>query len=300
MIPRISVLMPVWNGERYLAAAIDSILAQTFKDFELIVVDDGSTDHTVEILRSFSDPRLQIHHLDHGGIVMALNYGVEQARAIWIARQDADDISFPRRLEMQWNAINRHDSAVLCHTEAELNVMDGNIPDHARFPKTRAFTALRLCYQSPIIHSTVVFRKDAFLAAGGYRPDERHAEDFALWGRLLELGDFIGLRTPLVQFRLHAESVSKQNPETQIRLATRIGTDHCHRFMRLDEADAARANALLLTAPCNRAWRDWWWFLTRCTPRLRWKSAEAFAWLLWQTAKMCLPAFRLDRVVRDS
>ena len=102
MTPRISIIMPVWNGEKFIAAAVDSLLAQTFTDFELLVIDDGSTDHTPEILRGYTDPRVRIFRLDHAGIVVALNHGLAQARADWIARLDADDLSLPRRLELQW------------------------------------------------------------------------------------------------------------------------------------------------------------------------------------------------------
>ncbi len=286
MAPSVSVVMPVWNGEKHLAAAIDSILGQTFKDFELIVVDDGSTDRTAEILRSYSDSRLQIHRLDHGGIVTALNHGVAQARAPWIARHDADDVSFPGRLEAQWNALQRNADAVLCHTDVELNVEDGTLPGHARFPRTRAFTALRLCYQCPITHSSVIFRKDVFLAAGGYRPEERHAEDFALWGRLLERGDFIGLRTPLVRFRLHQQSVSKQNLETQSRLTNQIAIGHCQRYMRLDQTEAERAYKILSVPPHGRQWQDWRWLVTHCAPRMRWQSGEMWVWIAFQTLKL--------------
>ncbi|HEY5345943.1 MAG TPA: glycosyltransferase family 2 protein, partial [Verrucomicrobiae bacterium] len=116
MAPRISIIMPVWNGEKFLAAAVDSLLAQTFSDFELLVIDDGSTDRTPEILRAYADPRLRVLRLDHGGIVVALNHGLSQAGADWIARLDADDISLPRRLELQWQAVNRRPRTVLCHT----------------------------------------------------------------------------------------------------------------------------------------------------------------------------------------
>ena len=87
--------MPVWNGERYLREAVDSILNQTMDDFELLVIDDGSTDSTPDILRSYADPRLHVHRLEHAGIVVALNHGLTHARAEWIARLDADDISQP-------------------------------------------------------------------------------------------------------------------------------------------------------------------------------------------------------------
>ncbi|HZI31550.1 MAG TPA: hypothetical protein VFF11_04365, partial [Candidatus Binatia bacterium] len=89
-------------------------------------------------------------------------------------------------------------------------------------------------------------------------------------------------------FRLHPQSVSQKNLELQTALAGRIGSVHCRKFMNLNETDAGRANELLLTSPRDRAIRDWFWFLTRCAPRLRWKSFESLGWLLWQTIKVIL------------
>lgn len=285
MSPRISVIMPVWNGEKYLRAAVDSILNQTLADLELIVIDDGSTDGTAEILRSYSDPRLQVRRLEHAGIVVALNHGLACARSDWVARLDADDISLPHRLETQWQALAQRPKAVLCHTEVDFIGETEPTARRARLPRTRALTALRLCYQCPIVHSSVLFHKPTALAVGGYLPEERHAEDFSLWGRMLERGEFIGLPERLVKFRLHPLSVSQQNLELQKALAQKIGTAHCRKFMGLDEAEARRANALLLLLPRERAFRDWLWFLTSCAPRLRWKSLEAIFWLGRQTLR---------------
>lgn len=278
--------MPVWNGEKYLRAAVDSILNQTFTDLELIVIDDGSTDATPEILRSYSDPRLRVHRLDHAGIVVALNHGLAEARADWVARLDADDVSRPHRLGTQWAALARKPGAVLCHSDVDFVGEGAAATRRARLPRTRALTALRLCYQCPIVHSSVLFHKPAALAVGGYLPAERHAEDFSLWGRMLERGEFIGLPERLVDFRLHPQSVSQQNLAPQKALAQEIGMAHCRKFMGLSEAEARRANALLLVAPRERAVRDWFWFLTCCVPRLRWQSMETFGWLLWQTLKI--------------
>jgi glycosyltransferase involved in cell wall biosynthesis len=286
MHPRISILMPVWNGETFLAAAVDSLLAQTFTDFELLVIDDGSTDRTAEILQDYTDPRLRVLRLDHAGIVVALNRGMSAAQADWIARLDADDISEPRRLERQWQAVSRHPRAVLCHTAITFFGGGDITPGKTRLPRSRSFTALRLCHQCPVVHSTVLFKKSVALAAGGYLPEERHAEDFSLWGRMLEMGEFIALPEKLVRFRVHQQSVSRQNLEAQQALARRIGTRHCQKFFQHDESEAIRANALLLTASNERSWRDWWWFLTRCAPRLRWQSAETLGWLTWQTLKL--------------
>jgi glycosyltransferase involved in cell wall biosynthesis len=280
--------MPVWNGEPFIAAALDSLLTQTFKDFELLVIDDGSTDRTPEILRACADPRLRVLRLDHAGIVVALNHGLAQARADWVARQDADDISEPRRLERQWQALSRRPQAVLCHTSVS-NFGEG--ADTIRspwLPRSRSFTALRLCFQCPIAHSTVLFKKAVAVEVGGYVPEERHAEDFSLWGRMLERGEFIGLPKKLVRFRVHPQSVSHQNLAAQRALARKIGIKHCRRFLGLGEAEAVRANTLLLAASRERSPRDWWWFLTHCAPHLRWQSTETFGWLLWQTAKVIL------------
>jgi len=286
MGPLISIIMPVWNGEKFLAAAVDSLWAQTFKDFELLVIDDGSTDRTPEILRAYANPRLRVLRLEHAGIVVALNHGLTEARADWIARLDADDIAEPRRLELQWQAVSRQPCAVLCHTEATFFGERSVTAGEARLPRSRGFMALRLCYQCPIVHSSVLFKKNVALAVGGYLPEERHAEDFSLWGRMLEQGEFVALPEKLVRFCLHEQSISRRHIATQQALAREIGARHCRKFMDLNPAAAIRANALLLAAPNARAWSDWWWFLTRCAPRLRWHSAETFGWLLWQTVKL--------------
>jgi glycosyltransferase involved in cell wall biosynthesis len=286
MSPRISVLMPVWNGEAFLAAAVDSVFGQTLEDFELLVVDDGSTDRTPEILRQYTDPRLRVIPSEHAGIVIALNHGIAQARADWIARLDADDISKPQRLEAQWRAVSKNPKAVLCHSNVEHFGENAPTTKPARLPRSRSFTALRLCYMCPISHSSVLFNKAVALAAGGYQPEERHAEDFSLWGRMLERGTFVGLSEKLVRFRSHAQSVSQRNLETQKTLTRRIGARHCRNFMRLDEVAANRANDVLATPADQRSWRNWWWFLTRCAPRLRWKSVETLSWLLRQSLKV--------------
>jgi hypothetical protein len=155
----------------------------------------------------------------------------------------------------------------------------------ARIPRTRSLMALKLCFQSPIVHTTVLFKKAAALAVGGYLPGERHAEDFSLWGRLVEQGEFIALPERLVRFRLHDQSVSQKNLEIQRALTRQIGIRHCQKFMRVNSAEAVRVNTLLLTAARDRAWRDWWWFLTRCVPRLRWLSIETIGWCTSQTGK---------------
>jgi glycosyltransferase involved in cell wall biosynthesis len=286
--PSVSIVMPVWNGEKYLAASLQSVWAQTFTDFELIVVDDGSTDATAKILSECLDPRLRVCRLPHGGIVQALNHGLQQARAGWIARLDADDLALPERLARQWRALQKNPAAVLCHTGVEF-INEAGLPVcRLRMPRSRSLLAMRLCFQCPIVHSTVMFKQAVAVAVGGYLPADRHAEDYSLWGRMLCRGEFIGLPEKLVRFRVHPYSVSRQNQEFQQVLAKKIGVAHCRQFMRLSAADAVRANAILAALPAQRGRREWGWFLARCAPRLRWKSLEVIAWWVVQTLRTCI------------
>lgn len=285
--PKISIVMPVWNGEKYLREAVDSLLAQTFGDFELIVLDDGSTDSTPEILASYRDPRVRIVRLDHVGLIPAETIGVANARAEWIARQDADDISHPARLQKQWDAIVRRPRAVFSYTGVRRigEISQGRKTGH--FPRSRALLAMKLCSQNPFTHSSVLFRKTAFKAAGEY--DQRdYAEDYALWGRMFEMGEFVGVAGPLVAYRVHASSVSSTNAAVVQQHAAEIALRHCCRFMQLSPEEGRRAFEILTTAPEKRSWSEWLWFLRHCVPRLRWKSAELYAWLGSQTVRVVL------------
>lgn len=272
--------MPVWNGERYLAEAIRSILDQTLRDFEFIILDDGSTDRTPEILAEFAalDSRIRIIPLEHEGIVTALNRGVIESRAQWIARMDADDISHPERLARQWAAIKKNPRAILCHTHTHIIGDPAYVTKAGRFIRSQALIALRLCFQCPIVHPTVMFRKDAFLECGGYRQEERHAEDFALWGRMLSQGPVVGVPEPSLDFRVHGASISKQQAATQESLSQRIAARHCASFMNLDEAQALRAYRAIQARFVTHPVREWLWFTIHCLPRMRWQSLEMWAW----------------------
>lgn len=272
--------MPVWNGERYLTEAIRSILAQTFRDFEFIILDDGSTDRTPEILAEFAslDSRIRIIPLEHEGIVTALNRGVAESRAQWIARMDADDVSHPERLARQWAAVGKNPRAVLCHTHTLIIGDPAYITKAGRFIRSHALIALRLCFQCPIIHPTVMFRKDVFLECGGYRQEERHAEDFSLWGRMIVHGPVVGVLEPSLDFRVHGASISKQQATTQEALSQQISARHCALFMNLDEARAVRAYRAIQGAFVPDPVREWFWFVLNCLPKMRWHSLEMWAW----------------------
>ena len=285
-MPQISIVMPVRNSEPFLAPAIKGILEQTFKDFELIVVDGGSTDRTLDILSGYKEPRIRVFQ-EPLEITPARNFGIAQSQSPWIAAHDSDDVSLPRRLEMQLNALHKTPGAVLSYTGASAI---GNIKaagGKSRFPTTRAYLAMRLCYQFPMVHSTVMFSREAAVAVGGYT--WRWAEDYGLVSRLVERGMSVGVPEKLVNFRLHPNSNTHKLLSEMNAMAVDIAVDNCRRLMRLSDADARRAQAALVNRGQPGQWTEWSWFLRYCVPRFPWKSPELYAWLGLQTAKLLRP-----------
>lgn len=279
--------MPVWNGEVHLREAIDSILAQTFRDFEFIILDDGSTDATPSILEEYQkrDPRIRIIQLTHEGIVVALNRGVQEAKAEWIARMDCDDVAHPMRFEKQLACIAQNSNAVLCHTSV-LHIGETHLIRGAgHFMRSKALLALRLCHHSPIIHPTVMFRKSIFNKIGGYLPEERHAEDYGLWGRMLENGDVVGVPEALLHYRVHSNSISKKQSETQETLTQIIAKRHSASFAGLSESDAMKTYWILRGDQKEHPIRNWFWFLFFCAPKFKWQSLEMWLWLGSQTLR---------------
>ena len=188
-VPTVSVLLPVYNGAAYLQAAIDSVLAQTFTDFEVIIIDDGSADATPQILAAFTDPRIKSVRQDNAGLVTALNRGIALAQGRYLARQDHDDLSLPTRFEKQVAFLDAHPDHALLGTRSQIwrgEDPTGRGHDHAVDDASLRFDLL---FDSPFVHSSVMMRTDAVRAAGGYSRDPAHQppEDYELWSRLSPL-----------------------------------------------------------------------------------------------------------------
>jgi glycosyltransferase involved in cell wall biosynthesis len=236
--PLISVVMPVRNGERFLAASIDSIRAQSVGDFDLIVIDDGSTDRTADILASYAivDSRIRVHRQEPSGLVSALNAGSGLARAAYIARMDADDIASPVRFERQISFLE---------SEPRVDVLGSAIvvideTDRPLFPVRYALTdaAIRrtLAMGTAFAHPSVMLRRDALLAVGGYRrPFDEYATDYDLWLRLSERCTLANLRDVLVRYRYHPGSVTAHNMPQQV-LAL-VAADASARIRRSGQRD---------------------------------------------------------------
>jgi GT2 family glycosyltransferase len=221
----ITVLMPVHNVERYLPAALDSVLGQTWTDFELLVVNDGSTDGTRAILAGRRDPRLRVVDLPPGGLAAALRCGVELARGRYLARMDGDDEALPHRLAVQKAWLDRAPRTVLVHGPAQAIDPDGRpLPRVLGELRPSAVTKWLLLWQNPIVHPTVMLRLDTLRAHGlNYRLELFRADEFDLWNRLAPHGEFDAIPEVLHRYRLHPESMTARNPvDLQLGAFTRV------------------------------------------------------------------------------
>lgn len=230
--PMVTVLMPVFNGERFLSEAVDSILNQTFADFEFIIIDDGSTDGTARILDSYTDRRIvRVCKPQNEGIVAALNHGLDMARGEFIARQDADDVSAQERLERQVARFRKSPELVVLGTAFRMVDRQGLERRVHVHPATDPAIRWQMLHRTGFCHPSVMMRADV-LRRHGLRYDGGwlHAEDYEFWGRLLEHGRGANLDQVLVSYRLHGEQVSERNHEEQIRRSVAIAAGNIRRL----------------------------------------------------------------------
>jgi glycosyltransferase involved in cell wall biosynthesis len=220
----VSVIMPVYNTERFVAQTTESVLAQTFCDFELLAIDDGSTDGSRAILKSFAkrDPRVRVISRPNKGLVGTLNEGLELARGEFVARIDADDLCDPSRFELQLNALNDDPNLVAVGCCAAAIDEDGNRLGDYSTPLTHEdIEASHLKGDSAIHHPSVMFRTRVVRDLGGYR-DLVPCEDFDLWLRLGEVGRLANLPERLITKRLFPGSIVATTLDKRQRVLKRI------------------------------------------------------------------------------
>jgi glycosyltransferase involved in cell wall biosynthesis len=210
-MPKISVIMPDYNGGKYLKEAVQSVLDQTYKDFEFIILDDGSTDDSVEIVENFSDDRIKLVKLGHGGIVSTLNEGLKISKGEYIIRSDADDVSLPERFEKLLVYIEENKQVGICGSWAISIDSEASVIGEMKYPpiqndKIKKNTLLH----NPFIHPSVIFRKEKILVAGGYK-NFKHNEDYELWTRVLRKNFGHNIPEFLLKYRIHSNQITKKN-----------------------------------------------------------------------------------------
>jgi glycosyltransferase involved in cell wall biosynthesis len=226
--PAISVVMGIYNDRAYVKQAIESILKQSFKEFEFIIIDDGSSDGSYEVAASFKDPRIRIIRQINHGLVNALNKGVHLARANLIARQDADDISLPKRFEKELELINSNEHLGVVGTffkyvdEETLEPTGITITS----PTKPIDLARNLYFNNPIGHGTALIRKQAIVDAGGYSDKYGPNEDYYLWHKIVAAGWQIAVVPDVYYlYRLSSQSISRTKEELQHKLFAKLVND---------------------------------------------------------------------------
>ncbi len=238
--PLVSVVIPVFNAQAYIAEAVESILAQTYTHFELILIDDASTDGTLEILQRYAaqDARIRLLINERNlNITPTLNRGLQEARGELIARMDADDISLPDRLEKQVAFLQSHPEIGLISGRAlAIDAKGEVIPDEFSLIREPGVIRWLLHFTCPITHPAVMGRLDLFLQAGGYDPEIPFAEDYALWQKMSTFTNLSNLEDFLIKKRAHNQSIGVTRRETMM---------HSHMLVQ------QRAISVLLNRPVD-------------------------------------------------
>jgi len=207
--PQITVLMPAYNAGQYIAEAIKSVLQQTFANFELLIINDGSTDDTAAIVGSFDDDRIILINQDNKGVAGALNTGLHLSKAPYIARFDADDICYPNRLAVQSQFMMAHPECHIIGSATDYVDKDGNHIFNFKGPSLPEAGINNSSYKTcPFIHSSVFYRKDSILEQGGYNIYAHTFEDHLLWLKVLKRYKGYNMPESLIKVRLNPESVT--------------------------------------------------------------------------------------------
>ena len=253
--------MPVYNAERFVAESVESILSQTFKDFELIVVNDGSRDNTAKIVDEYRDTRIvRIDHKHNQGLVQSLKEGLDVAGGEFIARLDADDIAFPARLEEQVELLSGQQDVVIVGSNCdEINEAGAYVRAWC-YPSDDTDIRWHTLFHCSFLHSSVMFRTSTVRSHGlSYEAGAVHAEDYELWSRILEYGRGMNLRQPLVQYRTHTRQISQQSLRKQNETRDRISRMNLQKrglANDVSEEDLTVLRKWVMQEPCLTDARD--------------------------------------------
>jgi hypothetical protein len=240
--PRISVVLPVYNGEAHLEEAITSVLDQSLGDFEFIIVDDGSSDGTASILERYErkDPRIRVLEQDNSGLISALNRGCRLASAKYIARMDADDVCLPQRFARQWEYLEEHPQVGIVGTWIR-NIKDGAAANDWRPPTRSKVLQWTHFFGVCVSHPTVLMRRELLERLEFYRPGAMHVEDVDLWLRASAITEFGNVPEVLLKYRALQGSVTHAHRQFAAESHVRLLTPFIGDFLQMTPAMEAVA-----------------------------------------------------------
>lgn len=225
IMPKVSILMPVYNAEQYLAQAIESIITQSLTDWELILVNDGSTDGSESIIKRYKDNRIYyLKNKENIGLIKTLNLGIDYCSGEYIARMDADDMSFCDRLEHQVDFLDKHPSHIMCGTNALVINNYDDVTGRIRNLPDNDLLQINLLFSVPFIHPSMMIRRE-ILVNNRYDEAYKHVEDYELWCRIARQGLIANLKKELFLYRWHDSNVSVLNADVQSKLKDKIILD---------------------------------------------------------------------------
>lgn len=261
--PAVSVLLPIHNGSPFLREAVQSVVDQSFTDWELVAVLDRCTDNSEQVIRKFGDDRIRIFDMTPpGGFANALNFGLKQCRAELVARLDQDDVCLPNRLEKQLDTLARRPDLALLGTSARIMDESSQIVGFRTVITGVKALGMALLRRNQFIHPSVIFRKKLILDLGGYDPGAAPIfEDYDLWLRVVGHGDIDNLAEPLIAYRRHSRQQSR-------------GSRLCAPSLNTLSRSRRKAGAYLGVPKLGLLLFDLYWFLTQLVHRIfvvRWK-----------------------------
>lgn len=211
-MPAITVLMSAYNAEKYINESIESILNQTFNDFEFIIINDGSTDNTEKIIKSYNDNRIKYISQENIGISKSLNKGLKIATGKYIAKLDSDDVSYPERLEEQFKFMENNPTYVVCGSYADVIDESGNyIYVYNNIPSDDKEIKKTMNYKNCFIHSSTFYRREIALSIGGYyEPIRQYFEDYMFFYQILKKGKGYNIKKPLIKYRIVPNSITSR------------------------------------------------------------------------------------------
>lgn len=292
---KVSIIMPVFNAEKYLAEAISSIIDQTFNDWELLIINDGSTDSSKSIIEAQTDKRIRyVENETNLGLIATLNKGISLCNSQYIARMDSDDAAHPERLNCQVRFLDKNEDYLMCGTSAIVVDEKGNRSGSIVNPTRNEDLQISLFFTNPFIHPSMMIRRSALR---NLRFDQAalHVEDFELWTRIAEKGKVANLSYPLLNYRWHNANVSSSNATIQESSKNEIIRKQLEKLdIKASDADLkvhrltfnlyTLGHATKVKADNINAIREWFKVLIKKNKNkhlFRSSDLEAFLWSRW-------------------